>query len=246
VAEAVRAALAMAHAVVVLMTPDDVVRLHPDLHAKNETTAETEDSMQARPNVLLELGMALMSHPTTTLVLIVGDQRPVTDLGGVNYLTIADTVECRQKIATRLQAAGCPVDLRGSRWHTAGDFGGLAALRRNPVAQAQPKASDEALDRPAVQSAPEDAGDAPATAASARDVLTVREREVAALVAEGLTNRDIAGRLVVSKRTVDAHVEHIVAKLGLASRVQIANAIRAADEDSPAGTRRLGSTSPTH
>ena len=53
-------------------------------------------------------------------------------------------------------------------------------------------------------------------------MLTVREREVAALVAQGLTNRDIAGRLVVSKRTVDAHVEHILAKLGFASRVQVA------------------------
>jgi predicted nucleotide-binding protein len=131
-AESVRAGLASAHAVVVLFTPDDVVRLHPDLHAKNETTAETEDSMQARPNVLLELGMALMSHPNNTLVLIVGDQRPVTDLGGVNYVTIADTVDCRQKIATRLQAAGCRVDLHGNHWHTAGDFGGLAALSRKP------------------------------------------------------------------------------------------------------------------
>jgi len=66
------------------------------------------------------------------------------------------------------------------------------------------------------------AADARAHASSAWDVLTAREREVAALVAQGLTNRDIAGRLVVSKRTVDAHVEHILAKLGFASRVQVA------------------------
>jgi predicted ATPase/DNA-binding CsgD family transcriptional regulator len=52
--------------------------------------------------------------------------------------------------------------------------------------------------------------------------LTVRERQVAALVVEGLTNREIAARLVVSKRTIDAHVEHILAKLGLSSRVQVA------------------------
>jgi non-specific serine/threonine protein kinase len=66
------------------------------------------------------------------------------------------------------------------------------------------------------------AGDTRALPASAWDVLTAREREVAGLVAQGLTNRDIAGRLVVSKRTVDAHVEHILAKLGFASRVQVA------------------------
>jgi serine/threonine-protein kinase PknK len=45
---------------------------------------------------------------------------------------------------------------------------------------------------------------------------------VAQLVADGLTNKEIAARLFVSKRTVDAHLEHILAKLGYVSRVQIA------------------------
>jgi non-specific serine/threonine protein kinase len=53
--------------------------------------------------------------------------------------------------------------------------------------------------------------------------LTSREQEIAALVAEGLSNRQIAQRLVISKRTVDAHVEHIYGKLGVSSRVQLAN-----------------------
>ncbi len=52
--------------------------------------------------------------------------------------------------------------------------------------------------------------------------LTRRETEIAALVAEGLTNRQIAERLVIAKRTVDSHLEHILAKLGFASRAQIA------------------------
>jgi predicted ATPase/DNA-binding CsgD family transcriptional regulator len=51
--------------------------------------------------------------------------------------------------------------------------------------------------------------------------LTSREHEIAVLVASGLSNRDIAGRLVISKRTVDAHVEHIFSKLGISSRVQL-------------------------
>ncbi|MDX6314013.1 MAG: hypothetical protein QOF44_3477 [Streptomyces sp.] len=54
------------------------------------------------------------------------------------------------------------------------------------------------------------------------DGLTPREREVAALVAQGLSNREIAERLVISKRTADAHVEHILAKLGASSRTEIA------------------------
>ncbi|WP_419998269.1 ATP-binding protein [Streptomyces boninensis] len=59
-------------------------------------------------------------------------------------------------------------------------------------------------------------------AASRADALTRREREVAALVAQGLSNREIAERLVISKRTADAHVEHILAKLGFSSRSEIA------------------------
>ncbi|MFD9946136.1 ATP-binding protein [Nonomuraea sp. NPDC059023] len=52
--------------------------------------------------------------------------------------------------------------------------------------------------------------------------LTPREADVADLVAAGLTNRLIAHRLVVSRRTVDTHVENILAKLGFSGRSQIA------------------------
>lgn len=52
--------------------------------------------------------------------------------------------------------------------------------------------------------------------------LTRREHEIAALVAEGLANREIAERLFLSKRTVDSHMEHIFAKLGISSRTRLA------------------------
>ncbi|MGW4774911.1 protein kinase domain-containing protein [Nocardia sp. NPDC004278] len=52
--------------------------------------------------------------------------------------------------------------------------------------------------------------------------LTKRERQVADLVARGLTNKAIAARLVISPRTADGHVEHILTKLGFTSRAQIA------------------------
>ena len=51
---------------------------------------------------------------------------------------------------------------------------------------------------------------------------TKREREVAALIAEGLTNKEIAARLVISPRTAQGHVEHLLTKLGFNSRAQIA------------------------
>jgi DNA-binding NarL/FixJ family response regulator len=52
--------------------------------------------------------------------------------------------------------------------------------------------------------------------------LTVRELEVASLIARGYSNRQIATVLVISERTVDAHVSHILHKLSLVSRAQIA------------------------
>jgi len=51
--------------------------------------------------------------------------------------------------------------------------------------------------------------------------LTRREREVAVLVADGLTNRQIAARLVISRRTAETHVQHILAKSGFTSRIQL-------------------------
>ena len=52
--------------------------------------------------------------------------------------------------------------------------------------------------------------------------LTRREREVAELVGQGLTNREIAARLFISERTAQNHVHHILTKLGLSNRSQIA------------------------
>ncbi|HEX8581133.1 MAG TPA: LuxR C-terminal-related transcriptional regulator [Acidimicrobiales bacterium] len=54
------------------------------------------------------------------------------------------------------------------------------------------------------------------------DVLTPREREVVALLAEGLTNAELADRLFISPRTAAVHVSNILAKLGMASRTEVA------------------------
>jgi DNA-binding CsgD family transcriptional regulator len=62
----------------------------------------------------------------------------------------------------------------------------------------------------------------PSLAEAPDDPLTGREREVAALVGRGLTNRQISSELAVSERTVHNHVSNILSKLGLRSRAQIA------------------------
>jgi len=52
--------------------------------------------------------------------------------------------------------------------------------------------------------------------------LTTRQTEVAALVAEGLTNRELAGRLGITERSAESHVERIRLRLGFRSRAQVA------------------------
>jgi predicted ATPase/DNA-binding CsgD family transcriptional regulator len=62
----------------------------------------------------------------------------------------------------------------------------------------------------------------PRAASGAPTVLSQREFEVARLVARGLTNKQIAATLVISQRTAEGHVEHVLTKLGFTSRAQIA------------------------
>lgn len=75
----------------------------------------------------------------------------------------------------------------------------------------------------------------PSAASSAG--LTKRERQVAGLVAQGLSNRQIAAKLVISQRTAQGHVENILTKLGFNSRTQIAAWIAAADRQKTASGR---------
>ena len=69
-----------------------------------------------------------------------------------------------------------------------------------------------------------------AAAGTARSILSPRELEVARLVAQGLTNKQIGERLFVSERTAENHVQHILVKLGFSNRSQIA-AWSAADHE---------------
>jgi DNA-binding CsgD family transcriptional regulator len=58
-------------------------------------------------------------------------------------------------------------------------------------------------------------------------VLSPREDEVARLVAQGLTNREIGQQLFISERTAQNHVQHVLTKLGFTNRAQIAGWVAA-------------------
>jgi DNA-binding CsgD family transcriptional regulator len=74
-------------------------------------------------------------------------------------------------------------------------------------------------ERPAAEAA----GKAAGKAAAEPGGLTRRQREIAGLVARGMSNKEIAAALVLSGRTVEGHVENILVKLGLTSRTQVAS-----------------------
>ena len=100
-----------------------------------------------------------------------------------------------------------------------------AALGGQRYAAALRRGADQALDavvRHAVDGADPGRADGAAGGGASPDLLTPREREVADLVGSGLSNKQIATRLFISKRTVDAHVDHIFGKLEISSRVQLA------------------------
>ena len=89
-------------------------------------------------------------------------------------------------------------------------------VRWQPTAPAEPRSSAWRRSRREPRRLADRLGQAPA------EPLTGREREVAELVGQGLTNWEIAARLYLSERTAQNHVQHILTKLGSTSRSQIA------------------------
>ncbi|HCT80381.1 MAG TPA: hypothetical protein DGG94_08030 [Micromonosporaceae bacterium] len=126
-------------ATIVLLTPDDIAKLHPDFHESRDARTETEPTGQARPNVLFEAGMAMMKMPERTIFVEFGEVRPFTDLAGRSTIRLSpdpvDTTEKLRRIVERLKSAGCPVNDSGSDWMNPAPFTRLMAhtRARNPV-----------------------------------------------------------------------------------------------------------------
>lgn len=124
---------AQAQAALVLLSPDDEARLHEQLREEREDAWETRLTGQPRPNVLIELGMVLTAYPERTLIVEVGDLRPIADITGRNTIRFDGSAPSLGKIVERLKAAGCAVDDVGADWRDETRFAGLAAYHRRPT-----------------------------------------------------------------------------------------------------------------
>jgi len=122
IGEALESAFKNAQAVVVLLSPDDEVRLSPELWKTNEDENEKVNRLQARPNVLFEAGMAFGTHPDRTILIEVGQVKSFSDVAGRHVVRLSNSAQKRNEIAERLRTAGCDVSTIGSDWLNTGKF----------------------------------------------------------------------------------------------------------------------------
>ena len=171
-----------------------------------------------------------------------GTHRPIARLELLRGEALAELRQHEQASAV-LMVARDEATWSGARpllWRVETTRGRLAQRRGEGLQAAQARANARAIVKGLAARVPDEALRTTLLAAAEREVplppasvsaeavadlespLTKREREVATLLTEGLTNREIGERLYLSEWTIATHVRNILAKLGLSSRTQIA------------------------
>lgn len=173
-----------ASAVLVLLTPDDEVRLAPELVTTSDGEDEREVRRQPRPNVLFEAGMAFGRHAERTVLVSIGRPKAFSDVAGRHVIHLTNDVSRRMDLIGRLEAMGCPVRANERRdWLTTGDFSYSTPKRveRNELAET-PDAEDDLSDE---------------------------EIQVLSLVAEGreVYPMEVAERLNISEVAAEHHLD---------------------------------------
>ncbi|QHF21652.1 hypothetical protein GTU71_12965 [Rathayibacter sp. VKM Ac-2762] len=122
--DVVRAGINLATAVVVLMTADDLGQVKPEFHQATDNPREASLSGQARQNVVFEAGWAMALNQDHVVLVRVGDVRPLSDIDGLNYVSLSGDISSRRQLIGRLKNCELAVDDSGERWRAAGTFPG--------------------------------------------------------------------------------------------------------------------------
>jgi len=186
------------------------IRLHQDRAAEardlfQESLVRAQDLKSPRDVIMAIAGLAAASKNAAParLARLLGAVGGLLEAAGV-HLEPAEQAEFEETTASvraRLDDREFAAARAGGRLMTADD---AAAEARGLTTPSGPRGG--AAGQPGVAETP----------------LTAREGEVAALIAQGLSNREIAARLVIAERTAEGHVQSILNKLGFNSRAQIA------------------------
>ncbi|HET9471594.1 MAG TPA: LuxR C-terminal-related transcriptional regulator, partial [Usitatibacter sp.] len=185
------------------------IRLHQDRAADardlfRESLAQAQDLKTPRDVIMAIAGLAAASTdgPPARLARVIGAVAGLLDAAGV-HLEPAEDAEFEALVRSVRARLG---------------DGPFAAAYEAGRTMTEDAASAEALRLAAPVG--DDVG--PDLASAAATPLTARESEVAALIARGRSNREIAKELVIAERTAEGHVQSILNKLGFNSRAQIA------------------------
>ena len=136
VSEAVTKIMERAQAIVVMLSPDDEVKLKEQFVGKTEKESEGKMRGQARPNVIFETGIAIGTHHRKTVIVQIGEVKPFTDIGGMHILHLTGSDKSRHEFANRLEDLNCKIDRDGDHWLRAGNFTPTAAKpKKKPMSR---------------------------------------------------------------------------------------------------------------
>ena len=205
--------------------------------ARGLAHASGEDLLESWSHLflgLLAVAEGRQDEAVETLRGVLADHRSVDDVGGMSIaveflawaaMDMGDDLRAAELLGVSSGMTAAVAQLAGSlglrQWHDAK----VAELVRRLGPLTFERAVQRGRHRPlgeAVSFALEEEPTPPQPATDADGLpLTRREREIAQLVAQGKSNKEIASQLVISTRTVEAHVQHILVKCGFTSRAQI-------------------------
>lgn len=117
--EVVKKGIENSNGVVILFTRDEKACLRKELAEEGETVRNV---LQPRQNVVFEAGYAMSALPNKTVIVKIGEVNISSDLKGLNYIELNNSVETRRNLKNRLKTIGLPVDDYTGEWETAGKF----------------------------------------------------------------------------------------------------------------------------